>query len=618
MSDAFDNAKWSLALSEPGAFGSSQPIEHLWDWIEAPVPGTAAGALEADGRFDPANPTPLHSKDIWYKCWFSEAPGDYILKFDGLATVAEIYVNDTLVLETANMFRSYEVPVSLPETEQDRHTITICFRALEPLLQKKGPRARWKPQLADSQGLRLFRTTLLGRMPGWCPQIHAVGPYRPVRLISADRPRLTDKSIRTQLSPHGSATLNVLVRFENIVASPKLHCAGAVTELILQEDGNHRATLELERVTPWMPHTHGDPALYEVTIDSGSQTFSLGNVGFRQLDVNLGTDGKGFGLKVNGLPVFCRGGVWTNADLLNLASDRETYRPLLEAARNAGMNMLRIGGTMLYESRAFFELCDELGILVWQDFQFANYDYPVKDDIFLQEISAELRHQLTETQGSPSLAILCGGSEIYQQGAMMGLLESRWKGELCETILKDLANDLRPDVPYAPNSPFGGTLPFSPDEGVAHFYGVGAYLRPLEDARRANVRFAGECLAFANVPNQRTLDEHLPVSPGHDPRWKDRIPRDRGAGWDFEDVRDHYVKSLFGVDPLSVRYSDPKRYLDLGRLVIGEIIEQTFAEWRRPDSPCQGALVWTYQDLEIGAGWGLIDATGRPSLLTTP
>ncbi len=172
------------------------------------------------------------------------------------------------------------------------------------------------------------------------------------------------------------------------------------------------------------------------------------------------------------MPVFCRGAVWTNADLLNLSSSRETYRPLLEKARDAGMNMLRIGGTMLYESRAFLELCDELGLLVWQDFQFANYDYPVKDAAFVAEVEAELRDQLDESMGSPSLAVLCGGSEIYQQGAMMGLSEDRWKGPLCEEILPAIAAELRPDVPYAANSPCGGVLPFSPNDGIAHYYGV--------------------------------------------------------------------------------------------------------------------------------------------------
>ena len=601
-------AKWRMALPEAGASEDVSATGRSWDFIPAVVPGTAAGALKEAGRFDPADPEPLHDKDFWFETWFEAEPGAYRLCLDGLATIATVYLNDAEVLSSRNMFRHYDVAVELA----GRNRLQICFRALEPHLNARGPRARWKPQLATSQGLRLIRTTLLGHMPGWCPEIHTVGPYRPIRLLKADALRIADNRILTDLASDGSAALTVAVRLENATGTPVLQCAGSSVEMSAQDDGTYSATLRPEKVMPWMPHTHGEPVLYDVTLTVGGQSLSLGKTGFRRLEVDRGPDGRGFGLRVNGIPVFCRGAVWTNADLLNLSGDVDTYRPLLEAARDAGMNMLRIGGTMLYETRAFFELCDELGLLVWQDFQFANYDYPVKDDAFVEEVQTEICDQLKESQGCPSLAVLCGGSEIYQQGAMMGLPEDRWKGPLCEEILSRLANTSRPDVPFAPNSPYGGVLPFSPNEGIAHYYGVGAYLRPLEDARRAGVRFAGECLAFSNIPQQKSLDEGLSVRPGHDPRWKARIPRDRGAGWDFEDVRDHYLKTLYGIEPAALRYGDPERYLDLGRAVTGEVMEQTFAEWRRKGSSCQGALVWTLQDLALGAGWGLIDALGRP------
>ena len=599
---------WTLSVTEAGAFTSPLVTGHQWDVVTAQVPGTVAAALAEAGRFDRDNPVALHDRDVWYEGWFDAEPGDYRLTLEGLATIAEVYLNDALVLDSRNMFRRHEVPVAL----EPRNVLKLCFRALAPQLAAKGPRARWKPQLATSQGLRLIRTTLLGHMPGWCPEFHAVGPYRPIRIEPASAPRLCDQRVLADLAPDGSAALSVALRLENTDAVPVLECAGSSAEMDLQDDGSYAATLRPQKVTPWMPHTHGSPALYDVAVRVGDQTFSLGKTGFRRVEADHGADGKGFGLKVNGVPVFCRGAVWTQADLLALAGNRDTYRPLLELARDAGMNMLRIGGTMLYETRAFFELCDALGILVWQDFQFANYDYPVKDDAFVEEVQAEIRDQLVVSMGCPSVAVLCGGSEIYQQGAMMGLPESRWKGPLCEELLPGLSVGLRPDVPYVPNSPFGGTLPFSPNEGVAHYYGVGAYLRPLEDTRRAEVRFAGECLAFSNIPAAESLAEGLPVKPGHDPRWKARVPRDRGAGWDFEDVRDHYLKTLFGVDPAQLRYGDPDRYLDLGRAVTGEAMERTFAEWRRPASPCQGALVWTFQDLALGAGWGVVDATGQP------
>jgi beta-mannosidase len=195
---------------------------------------------------------------------------------------------------------------------------------------------------------------------------------------------------------------------------------------------------------------------------------------------------------------------------------------------------------------------------------------------------------------------------------MLGLSEKHWSGPLTEEVLAGIAARLRPNVVYVPNSPFGGAMPFSPDAAVTHYYGVGAYCRPLEDARRANIRFASECLAFAHVSEQATLDEYLPVAPVHDPRWKARVPRDRGASWDFEDIRDHYLGLQHDLDPTRLRREDPARYLDLSRAVSGEVSEATFGEWRHPGSTARGGLVWTLQDLLPGAGWGIIDATGRP------
>jgi beta-mannosidase len=143
---------------------------------------------------------------------------------------------------------------------------------------------------------------------------------------------------------------------------------------------------------------------------------------------------------------------------------------------------------------------------------------------------------------------------------------------------------------------------------------VGAYRRPLADVKTARVRFTPECLGFSNVPDRPTMDLVLDgaTPPPHHPRWKARVPRDGGAGWDFEDIRDHYHRVLFGHDPIALRSEDLERYFAEARVVTGEAMRRTFGEWRASGSTCGGALVWFLRDLWPGAGWGIVDSTGRP------
>lgn len=598
---------WRMTLTDAGACDGPAALQSLTDFIDAPVPGTVAGALERAGRFDRTRPQPLNTQDAWYVREVAGfGTGKATLAFDGLATVCDVYWNGALLFTGDSMFVRHEAAVELTGSDQ----LAICFRALAPHLEKRGPRARWRPQMITPQGLRLVRTSLLGYMPGWCPEIHPAGPFRPIRLLKEEQPRL--QKMAATLDVDGTGHLEVVVAGISGGSDATLACAGATGKFQARGDGLLVARLTIPNVEAWWPHSHGRPALHDVELLIDGTSHKLGRTGFRRIAIDRGSDGRNFALSVNGTRIFCRGAVWTTADIVDLPGDREGYEPLLRLAAEAGMNMLRIGGTMTYETAAFFRLCDELGILVWQDLMFANFDYPANDPDFVERVQREVAGLLAETTGSPSLAVLCGGSEMHQQAAMMGLPQTTWRGPLTEDILPLACSLYRPDVPYVPNSPSGGAMPFAPNEGVTHYYGVGAYCRPLEDARRANIRFAAESLAFANVPEQATLDAHLPVSAVHDPRWKERVPRDRGASWDFEDVRDHYLQELYTVDPARLRREDLPRYLDLSRAVSGEVMEAAFAEWRRPGSSCNGALVWTLQDLLPGAGWGVIDATGRP------
>jgi len=445
-----------------------------------------------------------------------------------------------------------------------------------------------------------------------------VGPWRGVtverrRQLAVDGLRLRARlaggdgrlAVEARLRPLGGSTVSSV---EAEVDGPSGRHTSPLT--LSPRPGAIVATGEVvvPDVASWWPHTHGEPTLHAVRLlvatDAGPVEVGAGRVGFRHLEPGPpghDTLTDGLDLRLNGVRVFARGAVWTPIDLVGMAPSREALRATLLRARDAGMNMLRVPGTGAYESPAFYDLCDELGLLVWQDFMFANFDYPAADAAFRAAVEDEARSVLAGLAWRPSLAVLCGNSEVEQQAAMLGLGPSEGQGELFGELLPALVREADVGAPYIPSAPCGGDLPFRPDVGIANYYGVGAYRRPLRDVRAADVRFAAECLALANLPDDDRLADC-------------GVPRDVGSSWDFADVRDHYLTVLYGVDAAELRRDDPARYLRLGRATSGELMAEVFGEWRRARSSCGGGLVLWLTDVEPGAGWGLLDHRGAPKV----
>lgn len=612
---------WALASTEPGEWASPDDLDPDAAWRTAPVPGTVAQAVGPDGLDGHDD---YDASDWWYRASFPcEDPTNTSnrLRFDGLATLAEVWLNGEPILESSNMFCSYEVDVS--DLLSGQNELVIAFRSIRAHLNERRPRPRWKTRLVDDQQLRWLRTTLLGRIPGWTPSISPVGPWRDVRLERIDVARVDELRFRTEVEGD-SGIVHLALRMSPVGASvrpesARLRVGDEERALDVEEDAGAwvvRARCEIPDVARWWPATHGRPVLYdsavEVETSAGPVVVDTGPVGFRE--IRLDTDDGTLQLVVNGVPVFCRGACWTTDDVVSLVGSGEHMRSVLRAAVEANANMVRVGGTMVYETEEFYRACDELGLLVWQDFMFANMDYPVDDADFASSIRDEAEQQLRRLTKHPSVAAFCGGSEVEQQAAMFGASREIWSNTFFSEVLPDLVEEHAPGAPYWPSTPTGGSLPFHVGEGLTHYYGVGAYKRPLHDARLAGVRFTPECLGFSNVPDADGLSKLTPSGavPPHHPAWKVGVPRDSGAGWDFEDIRDHYLQELYDVEPVRLRSEDLDRYLDLSRVVTGEAMAAVFAEWRRGDDPCGGGLVWFLNDLRPGAGWGLVDSDGRP------
>ena len=571
------------------AFVPSRVLRDSWQY--RPTQPSDAGPV-ANGLWQPVvlpddvGIADSDALDHWFRLE-TELPGGSMLEFLGLATLSEIWLDGALLCRHETMFRPLRLTVPAPGGSR----LELCFRALGAA-RRRMKRPRWRNRLVEDETLRGVRTSLLGRMARTGQPV--IGPFRPVVLHPPGvAPRLERLHATLQ---DGVGVIDVRFAGPGVARLTGFVTAGGQQARLEPRGEGLVARLKLPDAPLWWPHTHGEPALVEVAASFDGRQIALGRTGFRSIEA-VGEGG--LALRVNGEAVFCRGALWSGGNLATLPT-----------ARSGGMNMLRVPGYAMYPERSFFEACDKLGLLVWQDFMFARADYP-RDSSFLEEASAEARHFLDETAGAPSLAVLCGGHEVTQAAAMSGRPVAEWQHPLFNEILPDLAVSLRPDVVYVPNAPFNeqpdGLPPFAVSASVTHYFGIGGYLRPLSDA--AGVRFAAACLAFANPEDPEECRALSPV-PG-DAGWQQAVPRDLGAPWHFDDVRDHYVATLFNQDPALLRRTDPERWLAFGRAAVALSMQSAFAAWRA-DPRCGGGLVLSWQDHVPGPGWGVVSARGCP------
>ena len=375
---------WQFATA---AAGSTPDRRQDWNWQPASVPGTAASALRDAGQWTWDDPRTLDAEDFWWRLHLVES-GAATLGFDGIATLADVWLDGKPLLGSDNMFVAHRVAVEL----NGDHELLIRCRALAPELAIRRPRPRWRVPMLREQQLRWFRTSLLGRTPGWSPPCPPIGPWRPVWI---------EKGAPTV----GEPTLDIGVEGDKGIVDVVLESGDDIESAILiferdeqrvvsgleRHDGRWLGRLIVNDPVLWWPHTHGEPALYrawlELVVAGVAVRLDLGQRGFRTIRIDR--DAGDFRVMVNGVDVFCRGACWTPLDAVSLNAPAEAYESAVDQVRDAGMNMLRVAGPTVYEADAFYEAMDRAGILLWQDLMFANMDYP-EDPGFVAGVVAEV------------------------------------------------------------------------------------------------------------------------------------------------------------------------------------------------------------------------------------
>jgi beta-mannosidase len=547
------------------------------------------------------------------------------LVFEGLDTYATAWLNGKEILRANNMFRSWRIPVKnilIPGKNQLR----IIFRSsiAEVLPQMKGMKYQLPAPMDRGEKTSPF-TRKASYQYGWDwgPRLVTSGLWRPVYLEAWDQAKIENVQFEQTLLEEQLANLKAKVRVYSSaprslcldLASPQSLFPAVRLPVRLSKGINPlEVGFEIPRPRLWWPNGLGEPSLYEIRVQlsDGKRVIAESKLrlGLRTLQLRQQKDawGKSFEFVVNGIPVFAKGANWIPPDSFPSQMTPERYRHLLNSAQSAHMNMLRVWGGGFYEDDVFYELCDELGIMVWQDFMFACSLYP-GDKEFVENVSAEVKDQTIRLRNHPSLVLWCGNNEIETAWQHWGWKEKVpafcWNENehLFTQLIPSLCEGLDPARPYWSSSPSSNREadPDSQNFGDLHYWGVWHGQLPFDDYKKQSPRFMSE-YGVQSLPDSITLDKFT---------W----PGDR---WMESPVLRGHQKQLQGnqriLEYLLREFPQPKDFASL--VYLSQLTQacgvKIGAEHLRCERPrTMGSLFWQYNDCWPAISWSSIDYGGH-------
>ena len=424
--------------------------------------------------------------DWTYETTFEWSSGEHArhdLVFDGLDTVATVRLNGHDVLSAANQHRSYRVDVR-SQLIEGTNRLEIAFRSpvryANALSQELAPRPRAYPTPFEA-----IRKSACSFGWDWGIATATSGIWRPVRLESWSVARISEVRVAADRAEQGGRlTARVLVERADAADTAPLTLdvtvAGRTSTVDVTGDSAD-ITIDAPDADLWWPIGYGEQTLHAASFAlsdaEGVRDESERRVGFRSVRWNTETDAEGtpFTLVVNDQPIYVKGVNWIPDDALFTRVDRARYERRLRQAAAANLNLVRVWGGGMYESEDFYELCDELGLLTWQDFLFACAAYPEEEPI-RSEVEAEAREQIVRLSSHPSLVLLTGNNENiwgYEDWGWKQELDGKtWGAYYYYELFPQLVDELAVHVPYSPGSPFspGGQHPNAEPHGTMHLW----------------------------------------------------------------------------------------------------------------------------------------------------
>ncbi|GAA0911998.1 glycoside hydrolase family 2 protein [Nonomuraea longicatena] len=574
--------------------------------VPAAVPGSVHTDLLAAGLIDDpyvdGNEEGLGwiGRTPWtYECVFTwQDTGDERadLVCEGLDTVATVLVNGVEAGRAANMHRTYRLPVKHLLREGD-NTLAVRFDSVYDYADERRAEAGARPG-AYAEPYQFVRKMACNFGWDWGPTLVTAGIWRPIGLDSWSGTRLAE--VLPTASADGRVSVRVRVEHADAPAACEVTAEVAgVRAAVVLGPGQREAVLELRvpDAALWWPRGYGEQPLYELAVRTGEHVVRR-RIGFR--DVSL--DGDAFRLSVNGRPVFAKGFNWIPDDCFPARVTPGRLRERLDQATGAGANLLRVWGGGVYEADAFYDLADELGLLVWQDFPFACAAYP-EGEPFRAEVEAEARDNVARLMGHPSLALWCGGNENhegYWHWGWQNELDGRdWGAGYYHELLPEVLAELDPGRPYWPGSPYSGAADVDPrraGRGTVHIWTVWN-THDYTHYAAYTPRFVAE-FGFQGPPAYATVRR----ASSDEPLTEDS-PAQKAAGG-----RDKLRRGLGAHLPVPETFDDWHYYTQLNQaraVVFG--VER----FRSLMPYCGGAVVWQLNDCWPVTSWSAVDGDGR-------
>lgn len=618
---------YSQVLSSEQMLNDNWTFKHEGKWLQAEVPGNNYADLLSHGIIEDPFVGTNEEKVQWVKNLEWEYQTEFIptedlfsqekkeLIFEGLDSYAEVFLNDKKILSANNQFRTWTIDVS-KLLQKGKNKLSITF--LPPLdIEKK----KIKEQGYELPGGTRTMTRKAGFHYGWDwgAKITTAGIWRNVKLKGWSALKITNIYIEQRKTDENLSNLRAYFTYENYKKGTyEFFTDEGGREIIELEEGTGEVYVPFTISKPnfWWPNGQGEPFLYSVDLGislDGKKIFSEHKkIGIRKVELITDKDEKGreFYFKINGRPIFMKGANYIPQDNLQNRVTPQDYRNLLQDVVDANMNMIRVWGGGIYEEDIFYDLCDSLGILVWQDFMFACAMYP-GDKEYLENVKQEAQENVLRLRNHPSIVLWCGNNENsegwhrwgWQDAFSMRERRKIWKAykKVFNKMLPETV-EMYTELPYWESSPqFGRGNPRHQFEGDAHYWGVWHDAEPFEVLAEKVPRFMSEFgfQSFPQISTTRAFAKEKDLNLESDVmNTHQKHPRGNALINEYM-ARDYKVPTDF------------EDFVYVSQVLQAEGMRFGLEAQRRNQPYCMGTLYWQLNDCWPVASWSSRDYYGN-------